>query len=194
MNTEWETALSDRGGATCELCGGSSDLAAHFVPGGAGQDAEAHILACADCRDRIEAPTLDASHWFCLKQSIWSDVPAVQVQSWRLLQGLPNEPWALELLEQAYLVDSVLAWAKAGATGGSQPDSDASPTLDANGTPLADGDTVTLIKNLDVKGGGFTAKRGTAVKNIRLTDSPEAVEGRINGSVIVLKACFLKKQ
>jgi len=50
-----------------------------------------------------------------------------------------------------------------------------------------------LIKDLDVKGAGFTAKRGTVVKNITLTDNPLHIEGRVNGVRIVLVADFLKK-
>jgi len=50
-----------------------------------------------------------------------------------------------------------------------------------------------LIKDLDVKGAGFTAKRGTAVRNISLTSNPEHIEGRVNGTRIVLLTCFLKK-
>jgi protein PhnA len=55
------------------------------------------------------------------------------------------------------------------------------------------GDNVTLIKDLDVKGGNFTAKRGTPVRNISLTDNPEHIEGRVNGVRIVLLTCYLKK-
>jgi protein PhnA len=65
---------------------------------------------------------------------------------------------------------------------------------DSNGATLAEGDTVKLIKDLKLKGGGSTVlKRGTVVKNIRLTDNPEEVEGRIDKVLIVLKACFLQK-
>lgn len=65
---------------------------------------------------------------------------------------------------------------------------------DSNGATLNEGDTVKLIKDLKVKGGGSTVlKRGTVVKNIRLTDNPEEVEGKIEKVVIVLKACFLQK-
>ena len=64
---------------------------------------------------------------------------------------------------------------------------------DSNGTPLAEGDAVTLIKDLEVKGAGFTAKRGTLVKGIHLTDEAGMVEGRVNGITIVLKTQFLKK-
>ncbi|PCJ98662.1 MAG: PhnA protein [Zetaproteobacteria bacterium] len=71
---------------------------------------------------------------------------------------------------------------------------DTAPTLDANGTTLKDGDTVTLIKDLDVKGAGVTIKRGTTVKNITLTDDPELIDCRtkeVKG--LVLKTCFVKK-
>ncbi len=64
---------------------------------------------------------------------------------------------------------------------------------DSNGNMLADGDTVTLIKDLKVKGSSLTLKRGTVVKKIKLTDEPDEVDCRINGSSIVLRTEFLKK-
>jgi len=64
---------------------------------------------------------------------------------------------------------------------------------DSNGTLLNEGDTVTLIKDLKVKGGSGIIKRGTVIKNIKLTDNDEEVEGRAEKSMIVFKACFLKK-
>jgi protein PhnA len=67
------------------------------------------------------------------------------------------------------------------------------PTKDSNGTILAEGDAVTLIKDLKVKGSSLTLKRGTLVKNIRLTNSPAEIEGRAGGSTMVLKTEFLKK-
>lgn len=64
---------------------------------------------------------------------------------------------------------------------------------DSNGTPLRDGDSVTIIKDLKVKGASTTLKRGKLVKNIRLTSSEDEVEGRVDGSHIVLRTMFLKK-
>jgi protein PhnA len=64
---------------------------------------------------------------------------------------------------------------------------------DSNGNLLSEGDAVTVIKDLKVKGSSDVIKRGTKVKNIRLTDDAEEVEGKVDGSVMVLKACFLKK-
>ena len=74
--------------------------------------------------------------------------------------------------------------------------SDAAGTVivkDSHGTQLSEGDSVTVIKDLKVKGGSSDLKRGTLVKNIRLTDDPEHVECRVDGSTLVLKVCFLKK-
>lgn len=65
---------------------------------------------------------------------------------------------------------------------------------DSNGTPLNDGDTVQIIKDLKVKGTSVTLKRGTQIKNIRLTDDEEEIEcnaEKVKG--LVLKTCFLKK-
>ena len=58
---------------------------------------------------------------------------------------------------------------------------------------LFDGDAVTVIKDLKVKGSSMVIKRGTKVKSIRLTENPEEVDCKIDGSSIVLKTCFLKK-
>ena len=64
---------------------------------------------------------------------------------------------------------------------------------DSNGATLNDGDTVKLIKDLKVKGSSLNLKRGTVVKNIKLTDNDEEVDCRVSGSSIVLKTCFLQK-
>lgn len=64
---------------------------------------------------------------------------------------------------------------------------------DSNGAELFDGDSVTVIKDLKVKGSSMVIKRGTKVKSIRLTENPEEVDCKIDGSGIVLKTCFLKK-
>ncbi|WP_407050317.1 alkylphosphonate utilization protein [Methyloraptor flagellatus] len=65
---------------------------------------------------------------------------------------------------------------------------------DANGNLLAEGDTVTLIKDLKVKGTSTTLKRGTVVRNIHLTDDPDLVECRVEKvKGLVLRTEFLKK-
>ncbi|MCF8428945.1 MAG: zinc ribbon domain-containing protein YjdM [Bacteroidia bacterium] len=64
---------------------------------------------------------------------------------------------------------------------------------DSNGTLLNEGDSVSIIKDLKVKGSSSVIKRGTIVKNIRLTDSEEEIEGKVEKSMMVLKAEFVKK-
>lgn len=64
---------------------------------------------------------------------------------------------------------------------------------DSNGTLLNEGDTVTVIKDLKVKGSSAVIKRGTVIKKIRLTNSENEIEGRVEKTVMVLKTEFLKK-
>jgi len=168
--------LLARADHTCELCGATDDLDAVPVP-----PRDAPVLACATCRAELATPT-DPNHWRCLQTAMWSEVPAVQVLALRTLRGL-GQGWADDLAGQLWLDDDTRDWA----------DAEPVTVVDSNGAQLSDGDSVTLIKDLDVKGAGFTAKRGTMVKNIRLGDDPTHVEGRVNGTAIYLKTEFLKK-
>jgi protein PhnA len=88
-----------------------------------------------------------------------------------------------------YLEDEVRTWAEQGIAAAEIN----GPTRDSTGADLKEGDDVTLIKDLVVKGANFTAKRGTLVRNITLTDNPEHIEGKVSGTRIVLVAAFLKK-
>jgi protein PhnA len=187
-----EVSLFQRADAKCELCGATSDLTAHSVPPVDQVDVDHSILLCPVCKGQVEETSdIEVNHWRCLNDSMWSQVPAVQVTAWRMLKRLSDEGWARDLLDMMYMEDDVRAWAEAGVA---NDDNDAQPLCkDSNGNTLNEGDTVTLIKDLDVKGAGFTAKRGTAVRNIHLTDNPEHIEGRVNGTSIVLLTCFLKK-
>lgn len=76
---------------------------------------------------------------------------------------------------------------------GNEEEETADVPRDSNGAELVDGDSVTVIKDLKVKGSSMVIKRGTKVKSIRLTEDPEHVDCKIDGSSIVLKTCFLKK-
>ena len=187
-----EKSLHDRSGNKCELCTAEDSLSAYEVPPVEVGSDEKAVLLCATCKDQIEGTQpLDQNHWRCLNDSMWSSYPAVQVMAWRVLSRLDSETWAQDLLDMFYLDEEILAWAESGLP--ETDNEDVIPTLDSNGTRLAEGDTVTLIKDLDVKGGGFTAKRGTTVKNISLTHNPEHIEGKVNGVRIVLVSNFLKK-
>ncbi len=118
----------------------------------------------------------------------------MQVTAWRMLNRLSSETWARDLMDMLYLEDETLAWAKAGATDTASSDDDAVVHKDTHGAVLAAGDTVTLIKDLKVKGANFTAKRGTAVRYITLVhDNPEQIEGRVNDQRIVILTEFVKK-
>ncbi len=64
---------------------------------------------------------------------------------------------------------------------------------DSNGAVLAEGDSVTVIKDLKVKGGSSDLKRGTLIRKIHLIGDPDNIECRVDGSTLVLKTCFLKK-
>ncbi len=183
-------ALSTRAEGRCELCGQTDGLSPLAVPPRTGADAA--VLVCATCAQRLSGDqALDAKHWFCLQEAGWSEVPAVQVLAWRTLKRMTAESWVQDLLDQLYLDEDTLSWAEQG--GDDAGESAVTPTVDSNGTRLSDGDSVTLIKDLDVKGAGFTAKRGTMVKNIRLTEDPGLIEGRVNKTGIYLKTEFLKR-
>jgi protein PhnA len=182
--------LHTRADSRCELCGGSENLSPSPVPPMPEPTLERCVLLCSTCSPQLaEDATLNPRHWYCLQESAWSQEPAVQVQAWRLLQRLQDEGWAQDLLEQLYIDEQTLAWAQSG----SAPSKGLAPTLDSNGAVLQDGDSVTLIKDLSVKRTSFTAKRGTMVKNIRLSDDPALIEGRVNKTAIFLKTCFLKR-
>lgn len=183
----------ERSSSQCEICSNTEGLSLYEIQPAAKSSEETSLMLCQTCRSQIEHPeTMDPNHWRALSQSMWSEHPPVQVLSWRALSLLASEDWARELLDQLYLDESLLEFAKAGLPEKEESEEGA-PTLDSNGTRLQEGDSVTLIKDLDVKGAGFTAKRGTLVKNISLTNNPKHIEGRVNGIQIVLVAAYLKK-
>jgi len=189
-----EQILRERSGDKCELCGATEQLAVYAVPDSPADTAEQSIYICAACREQIEDPDrVNVNHWRCLNDSMWSAVPAVQVIAWRMLKRLSAEGWPQELLDMLYFDDEQLAWAEAGLRSAS--DENTVQHKDSNGAVLEAGDTVTLIKDLKVKGANFTAKQGTAVRNISLVaDNPEHIEGRIEGQRIVILTQYVKKQ
>lgn len=185
--------LETRCGSQCELCKASDSLSVYAVPPNTLESLDTTLLVCATCRNQIEHPDqMDANHWRCLNDSMWSQEPPVQVMAWRLLHRLIAEGWPKDLLDMLYLDDETLAWAQ--ATGDHLSEDDKVIHRDSNGVVLSAGDTVTLIKDLTVKGANFTAKRGTAVRGISLVaDNAEHIEGRVNGQQIVILTQFVKK-
>jgi len=64
---------------------------------------------------------------------------------------------------------------------------------DAHGTVLADGDSIVLIKDLKLKGGGGVLKGGSKAKGIRLVDGDHEISCKIDGMAVALKACYVRK-
>lgn len=186
-----DEVLSTRSGNQCEMCAVSGELSAVLVDGGPLEGSDASIAVCPTCVEQLAGATPDMHHWRCLNESMWSQVPPVQVSAWRMLKRLSAERWAQDLFDMIYLDEDTLKWA---STGDSASGENGVVHKDSNGAVLAGGDTVTLIKDLNVKGAGFTAKRGTAVRNISLVPDNEAhIEGRVSGQLIVILTEFVKK-
>lgn len=168
---------------TCALCSAETPLTEHPVPGGLD---DAAIMLCNTCLSGLDGAG-DVNHWRCLSSSMWSEDAATQVQAARILNQISDLNWARDLADQLWLDDDMRAWVDNIAL--------VSAHKDSNGAPLAQGDTVVLIKDLPVKGAGFTAKRGTAVRGIALVaDNSEHIEGRVEGQRIVILTQFVKKK
>ena len=96
--------LSERGDGLCELCGSAKQLGVYAVPPAEEAVLDRSVLVCATCKMQIEQPELaDPKHWYCLKESMWSEVDAVKVVSYRMMHALKSEPWSAELLDMLYL-------------------------------------------------------------------------------------------
>ena len=185
-----DEALLKRAESKCELCSAAENLSAYDVPPITIASLDKSVLLCNTCLNQIENPDkVDTNHWRCLNDSMWSATPAVQVMAWRMLNRLKDEGWPNDLLEMLYIEDDVKKWAMAD---NAIRDVD-QPTRDINGAELVAGDSVTLTKDLFIKGANFTAKRGTLIKGISLTDNDYQVEGNINGTRTVLAGRYLKK-
>lgn len=190
-----EEQLLKRSENQCELCGSGETLKLYEVPPQSSSNEDNCIIICEKCLAQIDRKEeLDSKHWSCLTTSMWSETPGVQVVSWRMLNRLSNESWAMDNLDMMYLDDERLAWAK--AAGGLDNDTSVVEVQkDSLGAVLQTGDTVVLTKSLDVKGSQLNAKMGTVVKNIRLVDNnTDQIEGKIEGQVIVILTKYVRKQ
>lgn len=182
--------LQVRSGNACELSGETDNLTVYEVGPGADSSLDKSIVISQQLNDQLTGETeMNANDWRCLNDSMWSEVEAVKVVAYRVLHQLRGEGWPQDLLDMMNLDDDTLAWAKAGL-----PDEDTIVHKDANGNVLEVGDSVTLIKDLKVKGANFTAKRGTAVRNIRLVhDNAGQIEGKVETQMIVILTEYVKK-
>jgi protein PhnA len=98
--------------------------------------------------------------------------------------------------DQDYVYDEASGeWVLASQLADRASESDTVEVRDAVGNLLADGDQVTLIKDLQVKGAGQTLKRGTLIKSIRLTGDPQEIDCKYEGiKGLVLRAEFVRKR
>lgn len=181
-----------RSGGKCELCGNDTEVVICNVPPDNHPGNE--VVVCQSLLAQIEGrEPVNPDEWRFLPEAMWSEVPAVQVLAWRMLNRLKDESWAADALDILYLDEETLAWAEAVAA--PEEPGEAVVHKDAFGNALQDGDSVVLTKTLDVKGSSINAKLGTVVRNIRLVeDNPEQIEGRVEGQLIVILTKYLRKQ
>ncbi len=169
----------------CELCGSSKDVSVLELPISDGSEDQS-IYVCANCKTQIESGELDETHFNCLNDAMWSETPAIKVISYILWNKLGRQ----DMVEMMYLEEDELKLAQQAV----QAEANKVTFRDANGVELNAGDSIVILKDLDVKGAGFTAKRGTTVTRISLPhDMDDHVEGRVNGTKIYLKTEFIKK-
>ncbi|RZL32539.1 MAG: PhnA protein, partial [Pedobacter sp.] len=155
-----EKQLSTRSGNKCELCTATAHLTVYEVPPTSNANTDNSVLVCKTCLDQIEkTEQINPEHWKILTETMWSEFAPVQVVAWRMLSRLRNEGWAADSLDILYLDDETLEWAK--KTGDHEQDGTVEFHQDSNGARLHEGDTVVLIKTLDVKGSTLSAKLGT---------------------------------
>ena len=123
---------------------------------------------------------------------MWSEANSVKVVvAWRMLTQLKGQGWPDDLLDMMYMDEETTLWAKEGVEAAS---TNGVIHRDSNGVVLSTGDSVVLIKDLDVKGSSLTAKRGAAVRNIRLDpDNEEYIEGKVDGQTVVIITKYVKK-
>ena len=184
-----EKKLKDRSGSKGEISGEEHDLVVYTLAPHTTESLEHSVLITKKLADQVDNPeTTEEQDWRGLSESMWSEFLPVQILSWRMLARLKNH----DLLDMMYLDEEALEWAK--ATGEGEEEEGKIIHKDSNGNILQDGDSVVLIKDLDVKGANFTAKRGAPVHNIKLVwDNAEQIEGRVEGQHIVILTQYVKK-
>ncbi len=185
--------LEARAAGACELCTSSEPLQYVNLEALEGTPEEISVAVCETCaKQLLRKDPLDPAHWQILSTTMWSEHRPVKIAAWRMLQRLKDHTWAADALEMLYLDDVETALAK--LSGDHTRSAEVEFHQDANGNRLEHGDTVVLIKSLDVKGSSLTAKMGTVVRNIRLdANNPNYIEGRVEGQQIVILTQYVRK-
>ncbi len=182
INQELKTRNQD----ICELCNTEIASIEYTVSPKNDDSIENQVAICETCMAAMDNKD-SGFHWRCIESSIWSPFASVQALSYRILNQFKEEAWAENLINSVDLDENTIQWALSAFE---VPD----VHIDAFGNKLANGDTVVLTQQLNVKGTSFSASKGTVVKKIKLVhDNPEQIEGKINDQVIVILTKFVKK-
>ena len=169
----------------CELCSSNEGVELIELPVSDGSEDQS-VYICTHCKAQIESGELDDNHFNCLNDSMWSEVSAVKVLSYILLNKLGRQ----DMIDMMYLEEHEQSLADQAINA----EANKLVYKDCNGVELQAGDSIVIMKDLEVKGAGFTAKRGTTVTRIALApNDPTHIEGRVNGTKIFLKTEFIKK-
>ncbi|MGB0427462.1 MAG: PhnA domain-containing protein [Flavobacteriales bacterium] len=179
--------LENRSKGQCELCTSTTDVQAFLIAPRTEEIAENQVALCSICYSEQDNESLNDQHFRCLNDSMWSEHTPVKVLSFRLLDRLKSKDWAQNLLDMIYLEEQEREWAE-------WKPAQEIIHLDCNGQRLEAGDSVTLIKDLHVKGSSLKAKQGTHVRRIRLDhENPNHIEGKVEGQNIVILTQYVKK-
>lgn len=178
--------LKERSESLCELCASQNAKVAYAVSPKNNDNIANEVALCDTCLAAINDKTASL-HWSCLAGSIWNQTPSVQALSYRILYNYKDEPWANEIMSSVELPEEVVNWALSIYQ-------IQEIHKDSNGDTLANGDTIVLTQQLNVKGASFNVPKGTIVRKIRLVpDNTEQIEGKINDQTIVILTKFVRK-
>ncbi|MDQ7068392.1 MAG: PhnA domain-containing protein [Sulfurimonas sp.] len=171
--------------SVCELCSSEEGVSLVELPVSDASE-EQSIYLCSNCEEQIQSGDLDENHFNCLNDAMWSETPAAKIMSYILWNRLGRQ----DMIEMMYLEEDELKLAEQAINA----EANKLTYRDANGVELKTGDSIVILKDLEVKGAGFTAKRGTTVTRISLAPNDAShVEGRVNGTKIFIKTEFIKK-
>jgi protein PhnA len=186
MSTTITSELKDRCEGICELCTSEQATTAYAVSPKNNDAIENEVALCDTCISLLEDKNA-SQHWQCLAGSIWNTEPSVQALSYRILYGNKGQDWADDILNSVEPDEEVINWALSAYQV-------QEVHKDSNGTVLANGDTVVLTQQLNVKGASFMAPKGAIVRKIRLVpENAEHIEGKINDQTIVILTKFVRK-
>lgn len=188
-----EQSIISRATNSCEVCQNNTPEHLFTIHPDKDITEENTVYVCSACHGPLSLQeTFKSEDWTFIAHSIWSELPAVQIIAYRVLNGLKSETWAQEALDMMYLEDSIKEKADMFEYLASMVQE---RHRDSLGQELFDNDTVVLTKTLDVKGSTLKASLGTVIKNIRLDkNNTDYIEGKIEGQSIMILTKYLRKQ